>query len=184
MTWFAVSFHFGPEIQTSHKVSRLRLASGGLRVSPPPQGAPSAALCWWGRRRRCPLGPRGPGPRAAATSPLRRREAEAPVILPVPLPQRNRWGWGWGAVRFQKAAKPQEGFQLTKSRPHSARAGAWLPSSSSPNTLLPSVHQPLGRDKRPGCGRFLTLFSCKWKPSFRQRGRKANSLGGGAKPFR
>lgn len=159
MTWFSVSFHFGPNIQTSHKVRRLSLASGGLRVSPPPQGAPSAALCCWGRRRRRPLGPRGPGPRAAATSPLRPREAEAPAILPVPLPRGIAGVGGRGAVRFQKAAKPQEGFQLTKSRPHSARAGAWLPSSSSPNTLLPSAHQPLGGDKRPGCGRFLTVFS-------------------------
>lgn len=141
-------------MQTSQKVRRLRLASGGLRVSPPPQRPPSAALCCRGRQRRCSLGPLGSGPRADTPSPLRPRKTEAPATLPVPLPRGIARAGVEGTVRFQKAAKPQERLQLAKSR---ETAGASLPYYPPYPSLLSSAHQPLGGDKRPGCGRFLNI---------------------------
>lgn len=47
---------FVPNIQTSHRVHRLRLGSGGLGVSPAPHRPPSAALCCPRKRRRRPPG--------------------------------------------------------------------------------------------------------------------------------
>lgn len=111
---------------------------------------------------------------------MRRREAEAPDILAAPLPRGVAGVGGRGAGTFSESCRAPGGVPV--SRPLLHRAGASLPSSRA--QLLPDAYQPLRGDKGPGCGRVLTLFSWKWKPSFRQRGRKEKSQGGGAKNSR
>lgn len=87
-------------------------------------------------------------------------------------------GWGWKRCT-RKQKRLRRGFQLAKGR---------YPPTSSPAKAGPSypppASQPLPLHRSFGRGQAVSLcqvsenffFSWKWKPSFRQCGRKAKSL--------
>lgn len=132
-----------------------------------------------GRRRPlCPPSQALPLP----PPPLETERSRGPCHPACPTPQKFRGAGAAGAFRLEKAAKPQEGGGGPVSQEQIPTPQGGHTTPSLPAAIPPSAQHPLGGDRRPGCGRFLTPFSAwKWKPSFRQRGRKAKSLGGPAK---